>query len=208
MSDASVAPAAKALVEACTWIHETGGAPATSGNFSVRLPDGRLLLTASGKHKGCLVPDDLLVVDLEGTVLDTAGVATTGKPSAETLLHLQLYRRDPAIGAVLHVHTVHAMVLSRTAPDPFLLQGWELQKALEGETTHEAAVALPVFDNTQDMTALAAQVDARMDADGVGHGYLIRGHGLYTWGRDLEAARRHVEALDALFQCVLLERRL
>ena len=85
--------------------------------------------------------------------------------------------------------------------------GYELQKAFHGNTTHEGTMDLPVFPNTQDMPELAARVDAALDA-GPLWGYLIDGHGLYAWGRTMAEARRHLEAFEFLLGCELDLRRL
>ena len=87
------------------------------------------------------------------------------------------------------------------------LEGYELLKAFEGNATHEMAIEVPVFANTQDMVELAAKVDAMLDRQGL-WGYLIDGHGLYAWGRTMAEARRHLEAFEFLFACELELRRL
>ena len=69
------------------------------------------------------------------------------------------------------------------------------------------AVDVPVLPNSQDMTELSAQVEALLDAAPM-WGYLIDGHGLYAWGRDMAEARRHLEAFEFLLHCELELRRL
>lgn len=178
--------------------------PATSSNYSVRLNADTCALTSSGKHKGALTPEDILVVNMQGETL------TTGKPSAETLLHTQLYQRDANIGAVLHTHSPTVVLLSQVwAQDSLSLTGWELQKAFTGETTHEGTVTFPIFANDQDIARLAAKVEEQMNTVGQGHAYLIRGHGVYTWGKDLAECFRHLEAIEHLlgYQLELLKLR-
>lgn len=194
--------AADTLCEYGRILYGRGWSPATSSNYSVRLNDHCCALTSSGKHKGELTPDDILVADWQGKAL------TAGKPSAETLLHTQLYRRDPAIGAVLHTHSPVAVVLSQIWPDNTLaLTGWELQKAFAGETTHKHTITFPLFANDQDIARLASEVEHYMQQHGQGHAYLIRGHGVYTWGRDPGECFRHLEALENLlgYQLELLK---
>jgi methylthioribulose-1-phosphate dehydratase len=193
------------LVELGRRCHARGWVLATSGNFSARLGPDRIAITASGRDKGALTPADVLVIDLDGRPVGAAA----GRPSAETPLHCQLYRRFPGVGAVAHTHSPTATVLSRKgAPGGALeLEGYEMAKALAGVTTHEGAVRLPVFANTQDVARLAAEVDAWMDAGAPAHGYLIAGHGLYAWGADVAEVGRHVEALEFLLECELLLRR-
>ena len=181
-----------------------GWTPATSSNFSERLDERHAAITVSGRDKGRLTPEDIMVVDFDGRP-----VATDLRPSAETLLHTRLYRRFPEVGCVLHTHSPVQTIASRlyAAQGQVHLQGYELLKALHGNTTHETAIDLPVFPNTQDMTVLAAQVDALLDRQPM-WGYLIDGHGLYAWGRDMAEARRHLEAFEFLLHCELELRKL
>lgn len=181
-----------------------GWTPATSSNFSERLDERHAAITVSGRDKGRLTPEDIMVVDFDGRP-----VATDLRPSAETLLHTRLYRRFPEVGCVLHTHSPVQTIASRlyAVQGRVHLQGYELLKALHGNTTHETAIDLPVFPNTQDMTVLAAQVDALLDRQPM-WGYLIDGHGLYAWGRDMAEARRHLEAFEFLLHCELELRKL
>ncbi|HVJ38590.1 MAG TPA: methylthioribulose 1-phosphate dehydratase [Stenotrophomonas sp.] len=183
---------------------QSGWTPATSSNFSHRLDDQHAAITVSGRDKGRLVEDDIMVVDFDGRP-----VGRQLRPSAETLLHTQLYRRYPDIGCVLHTHSPVQTVASRLYADQghIRLEGYELLKAFEGNRTHEMAIDVPVFANTQDMDVLAAQVDALLDKQCM-WGYLIDGHGLYAWGRNMAEARRHLEAFEFLFHCELELRKL
>jgi len=182
---------------------ERGWTPATSSNFSRRLDADHVAITVSGRDKGRLVREDIMVVDLHGRP-----VATDRKSSAETLLHTQLYARFEDVGCVLHTHSVNQTVASRLyARDGAIrLAGYELLKAFRGNETHETSIDLPVLANTQHMPDLASKVDALLDA-GPLWGYLIDGHGLYAWGRDMPEARRHLEAFEFLLACELELRR-
>lgn len=191
----------QALVDAGRFLHGRGWVPATAGNFSYRLNAGTLAVTTSGRHKGELGAQDFMRVDVSGKSLDRGK-----KSSAETLLHCQLYRRFPAVGAVLHTHSPASTVLSRGCANVGL-EGYELLKIFEGIDTHEASVNIPVFENDQDIARLAAVVDAQMATGKALHGYLIRGHGLYAWGSDIAQARHRVEALEFLFECEVLSGR-
>ncbi|MDR7098906.1 methylthioribulose-1-phosphate dehydratase [Lysobacter niabensis] len=181
-----------------------GWTPATSSNFSRRIDGQHVAITVSGRDKGKLTEADIMVVDLDGRP-----VATDQKSSAETLLHTQLYKRFPDIGCVLHTHSHNQTVASRlyAGAGHVHLAGYELLKAFTGNTTHDVEIDVPVFPNTQDMHTLAAQVDALLDRQPL-WGYLIDGHGLYAWGRDMDEARRHLEAFEFLLGCVLDLRRL
>ena len=195
---------ARLLIANIGELAQLGWTPATSSNFSHRLDDRHAAITVSGRDKGRLVEEDIMVVDFDGH-----GVATTHRPSAETLLHTQLYRRFPDVGCVLHTHSPVQTIASRlfAGAGHIRLEGYELLKAFQGNSTHEAEVDVPVFANTQDMPTLAAQVDALLDRQDM-WGYLIDGHGLYAWGRDMAEARRHLEAFEFLFHCELELRKL
>ncbi len=181
-----------------------GWVPATSGNFSCRIDASSVAVTRSGVDKGNLGAAQIAAVELDGPL--PPGL------SAETPLHLARYRADARVGAVVHVHTVAATVLSRLhAADGLLrLSGFEMHKALYGFTTHESDVVLPIFANNQDTGALAAAVEARlaMSAQPTVPAYLLAGHGLYAWGRTMEEAKRHIEGIEFLLACALEERRL
>ena len=196
------------IIDAGRFLYGRGWSPATSSNYSARLDAERALLTVSGKHKGQLTEDDVLATDLaSGTAWCKHTVGRPLRPSAETLLHTQLYAWRAGIGAVLHTHSVNATVLSRlTAGDRLLLEDYELQKAFAGVTTHEGQVVVPIFDNDQDIPRLAGQVQQWLDAHPDCVGYLIRGHGLYTWGPQMSDALRQIEAFEFLFECELKTR--
>jgi methylthioribulose-1-phosphate dehydratase len=158
-----------------------------------------LLITASGKDKGKLSRADFVRVGPDGRP------TSPGQPksSAETLLHV-VAAEQPTVGAVLHTHSVWGTLLSDyfAAQGGFEISGFEMLKGLEGVTTHEHTQWVPIFENTQHIPDLAEQVrEAFGDADRpLMHGYLIRRHGLYTWGRDLQEARRHIEIFEFLFE--------
>jgi methylthioribulose-1-phosphate dehydratase len=187
------------LLQAGRLMHERGWVPATSGNLSLRFGSGALL-SPSGVSKGALRAEALVPVDAQGR-------STTGTPSAETALHLLIYRRFPEAAAVLHAHSTNAVVLSRLVEGDLELQGYELAKALRGVTDHLTAVRVPVIANEQDMALLAPRVEAAIDRSGTRWAFVLKGHGVYAWGNSVEEALRHLEALDALFGCQLLELR-
>lgn len=194
-----------ALVETGRELAARGWTPATSSNFSARAGSDRIAITVSGRDKGRLGAADVMLIDTAGNALDARQ-----HPSAETALHLQIYRRFADVGAVLHTHSHTQTVASRlyAGAGVVRLQGWELQKAISSHTTHAGVLELPVFPNTQRMPELVSHVDAWLDAGKPLPGYLIDGHGIYAWGGDLAEALRHLEALDFLLGCELDLRRL
>jgi len=191
------------LIEAGHAFYARGWVPATSGNFSARVDDERVAITVSGRHKGKLTPDDIMLVDMAGNSLTAAR-----KPSAETALHLSLYRHDPSTQAVLHTHSPLATTLSLLLKDALSLRDYEVLKAFPGIDTHEYEIVVPIFANDQDIDRLAATVEHYVDYHLDSYGYLIAGHGFYTWGNSVEDACRHVEAFEFLFECEMLKRRM
>ena len=185
------------LITAGRQLYAQGLVPATSGNFSARLDDGSIAITVSGRHKGKLIEEDIMRIDADGGLLDGR------KSSAETLLHVYLYRRYPEARVVLHPHSVNATLLSRLCDEWLVLQDYELLKAFPGIASHDCTVHVPVFANDQNIARLAQKVDACLAGLDSAHGYLIRGHGFYTWGATTEDALRHVEAFEFLFECEL-----
>ncbi|WP_125718421.1 methylthioribulose 1-phosphate dehydratase [Pseudoalteromonas rubra] len=197
------AQAKHALIDAGRWLSAQGWVPATGGNFSIRTEQG-FVVTASGHDKGALQPEHFLEFDAQGSHINGAG-----KPSAETDLHLALYALSPDTHCILHTHSVAATVLSRLTEQHSLeISGYEMQKALNGFTSHLETLAFPVFDNDQDIPALARRVTEYHSHTPIRHGVLIRGHGLYAMGADMSETRRHIEALEFLFNCELTRRQL
>jgi methylthioribulose-1-phosphate dehydratase len=192
--------------ELCRAAHECarrGWVPATAGNFSFRDPQsGRIFITASGLDKGAITPGDLLEIDTECNVL-----AGPGKPSAETSLHGVIYRHHlgrekQAPNAIFHVHTIWNTLLSEHFGDTGTvpLEGYELLKALSGVSTHDHRELVPVLDNSQEYEGLALRLDNVLNKSPDAHGVLLWRHGLYTWGESIAGARRHLEALEFLFE--------
>ncbi len=186
------------LAEAGLAFYGRGWVLGTSGNFSAVLAREplRLAITASGADKGGLTAAHFLEIDHAGKAL-----RGRGKPSAEALLHTTIARARRA-GAVLHTHSVWSTLLSQAFAHEggVGITGYEMLKGLDGVSTHEHREWLPILENSQDMGELASQVEAALDRNPRSHGFLLRGHGLYTWGRDLTEARRHVEILEFLLE--------
>jgi methylthioribulose-1-phosphate dehydratase len=185
--------------------YRRGWVMGTSGNFSALL--GRdplnLCITASGNEKGGLAGQHFLEVDAEGLV--TSG---EGKPSAETLLHLAIYRLRPDAGSILHTHSVWGTILSDAYFEngAIELEGYEMLKGLAGVTTHEHKETLPIVENSQDYIALSHVIENVLNESPDCHGVYLRRHGLYTWGKDIAEAKRHIEIFEFLFE--VLGRRL
>jgi methylthioribulose-1-phosphate dehydratase len=196
-------PEVRALQDIGALFYSRGWSVGTSSNYSTVLGRDplRLLITASGKDKRSLAATDFLIVGESGAAAET----TDAKPSAETLLHV-VAAKQPGVGAILHTHSVSATLLSDHffSDGGMAIEGYEMLKGLSGITTHEHKEWVPIFENTQDIPALAEKVSARFSdkQSPLAHGYLIRNHGLYTWGKDLAEARRHIEIFEFLFEVV------
>jgi methylthioribulose-1-phosphate dehydratase len=201
-SENDVETAVEAVIAAGRAASARHWVPATSGNFSVRIDEARIAITRSGVDKGALTPADILIQPIDRPLLPGS--------SAEAALHTRLYADHPDIGAIFHTHGLYSTVIGQAhaASGTVHLNGWELQKALSGITTHETSVDVPVFANDQDVAALSARVAERLaQATPPGHsrapGYLLAGHGLYAWGRGPKDAARHLEAFEVLFSQII-----
>jgi methylthioribulose-1-phosphate dehydratase len=173
----------------------------TSGNFSVVLDREplRLAMTRSGVSKGQLTGEGIVEVDAEGLLARSM----PGKPSAEARLHVEIVRARSA-DAVLHTHSIWSTVLSdrHAAAGGLAITGYEMLKGLEGVSTHEHREWIPILDNDQDMARLAGRVRETLAAYPDCHAFLLRRHGMYTWGETLPQAVRHVEIVEFLLEAL------
>jgi len=196
----ALAPTADALCDLGRLCYARGWVFGTSGNFSAVLGREplRLAITPSGADKGSLSAGEMLEIDGDGRLL-----SGSGRPSAEAAIHLAIARGAGA-GAVAHTHSTWSTLLSdaHAAEGGVAIQGYEMLKGLAGTSTHAHREWIPILENTQDWPSEAPRVEDRLRRDGQGHAFLIRRHGLYTWGRDVAEARRHVEILEFLLEVV------
>jgi methylthioribulose-1-phosphate dehydratase len=178
--------------------HARGWSLGTSGNLSAvaQVDPLRLVITGSGLDKEFLAPAQFLEIDGEGNV-----IRGKGRPSAETAIHLAVVQARAA-GSVLHTHSVWSTVLSENyaRAGSVAISGYEMLKGLEGVFTHEHTERIPILDNSQDMRELARRVVELLRDRPEIHGFLLRGHGLYTWGANPREAKRHVEILEFLME--------
>jgi methylthioribulose-1-phosphate dehydratase len=190
---------AEELVRVSRGFYQRGWVLGTSGNFSavVERDPFQLAISRSGMDKGELTAQQILLINDAANVLSNH----PHKPSDETPLHLMLVKQRQA-GAVLHTHSVWSTILSdlHTAEGGLTIEGYEMLKGLAGVTTHEHREWLPIFENSQDMNALAEQISGVLADHPRAHGFLLRRHGLYTWGSTLAQAKRHVEILEFLLE--------
>ena len=189
---------AQQLADVGRLFYSRGWVLGTSGNFSAVLSQTPLVLaiTTSGVDKGLLEARDIVGIDGNGHV-----ARGSGRPSAETALHLAIVRARAA-GAVLHTHSIWSTILSEAGAGEVMIDGYEMLKGLDGVPTHLHREPLPIIENTQDWAAAVPEVEAVLQRHSAAHGFLIRRHGLYTWGRDLSEAKRHVEILEFLLEAM------
>ncbi len=177
-----------------------GWALGTSGNFSavVTAEPLRLAITQTGVDKGTLTSSQVIMIDGEGRTLKGAS-----RPSEETPLHLTIVRVK-RVGAVLHTHSVWGTLVSEAFGDKggVGIEGYEMLKGLEGVRTHQQREWLPIIENSQDVGALTRSLEQSLNQQPECHGVLLHRHGLYTWGKDLTQAKRHVEILEFLLEVV------
>lgn len=186
------------LVETIHFLHAHGWAPATSSNYSFREGEnGDFWVSASGIDKGAFAVTDLIHVDGTGKP-----IADTRKTSAETLLHVMLYECFPEAQCVLHSHSVYNTVwsLAKAKKKHLDLEGFEVLKGLRGITTHDVKVRIPIFENSQDIAALAEEIGRWFEKHGEPQGFLLKGHGLYTWVVDIASTKRQMEVFEFLFE--------
>lgn len=191
------------LLDAIKFFNLQGWSPATSTNYSVRTKNSsEYIISRSGVDKSKFTLDDLIMINPNGEVLvpfKQPGI----KSSAETEIHTHLYQKYPKVNCVLHTHSVLGTVLSYMhAKDKELkFEGFEIQKGLEGNITHDLISRLPIVPNSQVMSDIIKDMDQHLTEKPSIHGFLIAGHGLYTWGKDLATAKRHIETYEFLFNC-------
>jgi methylthioribulose-1-phosphate dehydratase len=195
------------VADAARAMHAQGWTPATSSNFSAYLPGhSSFAISVSGLDKGTLTAHDFLEVDFNGQPVHTPNTSHDQvHPSAETLLHAAIYQQFPRMQAVLHSHSVNATVLSKLyeAQKGIPLQNFEILKAFAGVKTHEAELWLPIFPNSQDIPVLVGQIGPSLLKFQPTPGFLLAGHGLYTWGASPTEALRHAQAFEFLFEAIL-----
>ena len=190
------------LIAVIRFFHEKGWSPATSTNYSFRNEDKKTYaISVSGIDKSQFSASDLMVIDKSGKALPAFQHL---KPSQETLLHTLLYRKE-STNAVLHTHSIASTVISRRLANQkgVYLRGYEVLKGLGNISTHDTEVFIPIFPNSQDIASLSNEVEQYYQENPDMYGFLLEGHGLYSWGKSIAEAKRHIEVLEFLFACEL-----
>jgi methylthioribulose-1-phosphate dehydratase len=197
---------ARSLEEIGKNLYSRGWVLGTSGNFSAIISREPLCLviTSTGSDKGKLTLAQFLEIDGAGNVVGGGDDDDRQQPSAEAPLHLAIVRCTDA-NAVLHTHSVWSTVLSdmHASEGSIVLEGYEMLKGLEGVKTHQHKEYLPILENSQDMIELTQGVTATLREHNGIRGFLLRGHGFYTWGASLEEAKHNVEILEFLMEVLV-----
>lgn len=198
------------LVESIRFFEQKGWTPATSTNYSARSSQdpGHYLISRSGVDKSKFTVNDLILINRTGEILPEfrkPGV----KSSAETGIHTEIYRQFPEINCVLHSHSVLSTTLSfaQLKNKKIVFEGLEILKGLEGNETHELQEILPIVPNSQNIPDIMRDLTPWLKNEKPIHGFLIAGHGLYSWGKDIPTAKRHIETFEFLFSCYHTMRR-
>jgi len=191
------------LAETIRNYHQKGWSPATSTNYSFRetIEDTILFVSRSGVDKSQFEATDFIQVDFSGKPTPNFQHV---KPSAETLIHCVLYELFPETQVILHSHSKFSVLMSQLSADILRFNGYEIQKGFAGQTTHEATVSIPIFDNSQDMIEFTAWMKQRKSELG-NHCFIIRNHGTYAWGNSLFEAKRHLETIEYLLEVEFLK---
>ncbi|MEH7386740.1 methylthioribulose 1-phosphate dehydratase [Bacillus sp. JJ1521] len=167
----------------------------TSGNLAIKVSDNptTFLVTASGKDKKKRTDEDFLLVDGAGLPV----TPTHLKPSAETLLHVEIYNKTNG-GCSFHVHTVDNNVISELYADKgeVVFKGQEIIKAL-GLWEEDAEIRIPIIKNDADIPTLARNFSKHVNGDF--GAVLIRNHGITVWAKNAFDAKKHLEAYEFLF---------
>lgn len=197
-------PLATEIVEVIHYLHQKGWSPATSTNYSflteILIKDNiTIAISKSGIDKSKFTVDDFMLIDPSGKPLPEF---QEFKSSAETLLHTLIYQKTEA-RVILHTHSQFATILSQYffAKKEIIFENYEVLKGLDDIRTHQTRVAIPIFENSQDMESLSQTIDTFWRRKQSMQGFLLAGHGLYTWGKDLKTAKRKLEVIEFLLEC-------
>lgn len=183
--------------------NQKGWSPATSTNYSFKVEQDLDLIyvSRSGVDKSNFLATDFIQIDPKG---NPTGLNPTAKPSAETIIHCVIYDLFPETRVILHSHSIYPVMLSKKIGERVVFEGYEIQKGFDGQKTHDAQVAIPIIENSQEMDFFQKELKKRFNELG-NHVFMIKQHGTYAWGKNLFEAKRHLETLEYLCQCKWME---
>jgi methylthioribulose-1-phosphate dehydratase len=182
--------------ELCRQFYTLGWCTGTGGGISIRDAD-RIYMAPSGVQKERIQPDDVFVLDLEGLVLEKP-VNPALKLTACAPLFFSAFRQRNA-GAVIHSHSVDALMATIHFGDAFRVSHVEMIKGLRGYGYHDT-VEVPIIENTAEECDLADTMSEAIEANPQADAVLVRRHGIYVWGRDWQHAKTQAECYDYLFR--------
>lgn len=180
----------KELADICHLLYGRGLVAATDGNVSFRVTKGHILLTPSGKNKGFVGPEEMLVVDLDGNVVEGSGRASKEYP-----MHRLVYLQRVDVNAVVHTHPVYATAFAlagKNIPENYLIETKMMLKrvALAGYAT----------PGTLEMADAIAPYVADTNA------ILLQNHGALTLGKDLIDAFNKMEVLESIAKTIVMSK--
>jgi methylthioribulose-1-phosphate dehydratase len=186
------------IIETASAFYSRGWLFGTSGNLSAVINESplRIAITGSGLNKGKLDLSDMIIIDDDGNV-----ISGNRKVSSEADLHIAVIREMHA-GSVFHTHSVWSTIISRRfmKDGGIVIHGYEMLKGLDNVGTHEHSEWIPIIENSQDMKTLSAVVTGILREHPEVHGFMLSGHGLYTWGKTMADAERHVEVIEFMLE--------
>lgn len=173
-------------------LHENGFVAATDGNLSVRLENGRVLITPTGFSKGMMMPEDMVVVDLKGNKVQGSHNA-----SSEAEMHLAIYQERRDVNAVVHAHPCTATA--------FACSGIALEEPICAEvvmTLGKVPLAPYATTGTPELTRNIRPFIGEHQA------ILLANHGVVTYGEDLLSAYLKMEAVEHFAKVTLASRQI
>ena len=171
----------------------------TAGNLSAKDTPSSFWITASGQSKGALSVDQFLHMDLGGTILNHPDRSL--KPSAETSIHQAAYTLFPKAQACLHVHMNEGNWVCDDHPETELipLPHLEMLKGFGWSSGPAYIFVCANHDHVPDIAADMLQFYKNTHEGFIVPGFLIRGHGITTWGTSIEQARNRIELFSFIF---------
>jgi methylthioribulose-1-phosphate dehydratase len=183
------------VCELCKHCYDLGWASGTGGGMSLK-EEGRIYMAPSGVQKERLRPEDIFILDEKGGVLEAPGQGATLSQCAPLFMRAYTLR---GAGAVLHSHSLNAMLVTQLFDKKFRIQGMEMQKGLQGYGAFDT-LEVPIIENTAQERDLADSLAKAIADNPKAQGVLVRNHGIYVWGKDWKQAKTQAECYDYLFE--------
>lgn len=197
------------LIEYSKLYYSRGWLYATAGNLSVFDSSSKIIwITASGVDKSCLQKKDFIALNLNGEPIDSNGK----KPSAETSIHLAIYKNISEIGACLHIHTPSSCFLeygvtSRNPHKRVLVPNLEILKAF-GDFRENPNFEMDVFYNFGEVSKISKVLEKALQEKIFDLPFvLIQNHGITVWGKNVWDANKNLEAVEFLLQVISFRKR-